>query len=81
MGVDLESNDDNHEKIKVSLDIALHDLEHAFDHFLNSRPDKTRPFIVAGHSQGAILMSRVLATRVEGTQYASKLVAAYLAGA
>lgn len=37
--------------------------------------------MVAAHSQGAILMTRVLATQLQGTVHEDKLVAAYLCGA
>eukprot|EP01047_Picozoa_sp_COSAG01_P067949 COSAG01_NODE_9708_length_2364_cov_3.562914_2_plen_195_part_00 len=57
------------------------DLERAFRHFLENRPDRSRPFVVAAHSQGAILMTRVLATQLQGTEHEEKLVAAYLCGA
>ena len=80
MGTDLESSNNNDARMKASLDMAAGDLEQAFRHFLAARPDKSRPFIVAAHSQGAILMSRVLARCVEGTEHAPQLVAAYLAG-
>jgi hypothetical protein len=80
-GMDLETTDKHLVKVKESLDLAADDLSRAFRHFLEHRPDKTRPFIVAAHSQGAILMTRVLARDLQGTEHEDKLVAAYLCGA
>lgn len=80
-GMDLETTDKHHANVKASLDMAAGDLERAFRHFLQHRPDKSRPFVVAAHSQGAILMTRVLATQLQGTEHEDKLVAAYLCGA
>eukprot|EP00756_Hemistasia_phaeocysticola_P050871 Hpha_TRINITY_DN26055_c0_g1::TRINITY_DN26055_c0_g1_i1::g.115225::m.115225 len=78
---DLEHGDDKLlGDVKRSIDVAAGDLERAFRHFLETRPDKKRPFIVAGHSQGAILMTRVLARCVQGTEHEERFVAAYLAG-
>jgi len=66
--------------VEASLDVAAADLRAAFEVFLATRPDKRRPFVVAAHSQGSILMTRVLATCVEGTPHQQQFVAAYLAG-
>ena len=65
-----------------SLRIAFEDLERAFRQFLAQRPDKARPFIIAGHSQGAVLMAKVLKSCVENDAQVRKLfIAAYLCGA
>jgi len=80
-GKDLESTDIHLDRVAASLDMAAGDLERAFAHFLEHRPDKRRPFVVAAHSQGAILMTRVLATQLQGTEHEDRLVAAYLCGA
>ena len=79
-GKDLETTDAHLEAVKESLDLAVGDLERAFKYFLENRPDPSRPIIIAGHSQGAILMSRVLATSLQGTAHEPNLVAAYLCG-
>jgi len=44
-----------------ALDLALDDVEHAFDHFL--KVNHERPFILAGHSQGSMLLCRMLKRR------------------
>ena len=79
-GKDLETTDAHLDAKKESLDLAAGDLESAFRHFLDNRPDPSRPIIVAGHSQGAILLTRVLATTLQGSEHEGKLVAAYLCG-
>jgi alpha-beta hydrolase superfamily lysophospholipase len=69
------------DQVKGSIDLAYDDLKRAFRHFLEARPDKKRPFFVAAHSQGAILMSKVIADCVEPSpEHRSRFVAAYLAG-
>lgn len=66
--------------VKASLDLAVGDLRAAFRAFLEARPDKARPFVIAGHSQGSILMTKVIADCIEGTQHEQQFVAAYLCG-
>lgn len=66
--------------VQKALGVAAADLKRAFRSFLASRPDKQRPFLVAAHSQGAVLMSKVLADCVEGTEHEPFFVAAYLCG-
>ena len=68
------------ETFNQHLQLAAADLKSAFLAFLRDRPDSTRPFIVAGHSQGAVLLTKVLAECVQGTPHENLLVAAYLAG-
>ena len=67
-------------EVKSSIDMAYEDVSNAFQYFLEHRPDKTRPFILAGHSQGAILLSKVLSDHIEGTKHEKQFVAAYLCG-
>ncbi|NVB37206.1 DUF3089 domain-containing protein [Pseudenhygromyxa sp. WMMC2535] len=63
-----------------AIDLAYADLSAAFDHFL-ARTDG-RPFILAGHSQGAILGARLLRERIAAQpDLRARLVAAYLPGA
>lgn len=61
-------------------DVAYTDVRTAFHHFLAKR-DPSRPFAIAGHSQGAILATRLLVEEIAGTPLREKLVAAYLLGA
>ncbi len=60
-------------------ELAYGDVERAFDHYL-AHYRAGRPFILAGHSQGAHHLLRLLEERVEGSELAAELVAAYLVG-
>jgi hypothetical protein len=60
-----------------SLDLAYSDVLAAFDVFLAAQP-KGRPIILAGHSQGALHLSRLLVDRRE--QLKGRLIAAYVVG-
>jgi hypothetical protein len=59
--------------------VAYGDLEAAFEEFLARTGE--RPFILAGHSQGAVLAARLLRERIAGSPAQQRLVAAYLVGA
>jgi hypothetical protein len=61
-----------------ALDFAYRDVLAAFDQFLKEAGD--RPIILAGHSQGALHLSRLLVDRVAGTPLAKRVVAAYVVG-
>jgi hypothetical protein len=60
-----------------ALDLAYGDVLTAFDTFLAAQPEGT-PIILAGHSQGALHLSRVLVDRREALK--GRLVAAYVVG-
>lgn len=62
-----------------ALDLAYHDIESAFDRFLGEI-DSKRPIILAGHSQGALHLTRLLREKVAGTPLARRIVAAYVVG-
>lgn len=57
---------------------AYNDVSRAFDQFLERIGD--RPFIIAGHSQGADHTMRLLKARITGTELKSRMVAAYPVG-
>jgi len=62
-----------------ALDFAYKDVLAAFDEFLQEAgPD--RPIILAGHSQGALHLERLLRERVAGRPLAKRIVAAYVVG-
>lgn len=61
-----------------ALDFAYRDVLAAFDQFIAEAGD--RPIILAGHSQGALHLSRLLVDRVAGTPIAKRIVAAYVVG-
>ncbi len=62
-----------------ALDLAYADIVAAFDHYI-THYNQGRPFILAGHSQGARHGIRLLAEKIEGTPIAARLVTAYLVG-
>ena len=61
-----------------ALDLAYRDVTAAFDQFLKEAGD--RPVILAGHSQGALHLTRLLRDRVAGKPLAKRIVAAYVVG-
>ena len=61
-----------------ALDFAYRDVLAAFDQFVIEAGD--RPIILAGHSQGALHLTRLLADRVAGTALQKRIVAAYVVG-
>ena len=63
---------------EAALNVATSDVIAAFDAFAKANP--RGPIVLAGHSQGAFLLRRLIATRVAGTPLASRVVAAYVIG-
>ena len=61
-----------------ALDLAYRDIASAFDEFLKENP--TGPIILAGHSQGALHLERLLKEKVAGKPIARRIVAAYVVG-
>lgn len=61
-----------------ALDFAYRDVLAAFDQFVAEAGD--RPIVLAGHSQGALHLSRLLVDRVAGKPIAKRIVAAYVVG-
>ncbi|WP_372732408.1 DUF3089 domain-containing protein [Novosphingobium sp.] len=59
--------------------LAFTDVERAFDWFL-ANVSKGRPFILAGHSQGAKHISDLMQKRIDGTALQGRMVAAYIVG-
>ena len=62
-----------------ALELAYSDVEAAFDHYLDAHNDG-RPFILAGHSQGALHTRWLLERKISGTPLAERMVAAYPIG-
>lgn len=60
-----------------ALDVAYRDLSAAFDEFLEQVP-KSHPIILAGHSQGALHLMRLMQERK--ADIAGRLVASYIVG-
>lgn len=63
---------------KQALDLAYRDVASAFDEFVRESGD--RPIILAGHSQGALHLERLLRERIAGKPIAKRIVAAYVVG-
>jgi hypothetical protein len=63
---------------QAALDFAYRDVSAAFDQFLKEAGD--RPIILAGHSQGALHLERLLREKVAGKPIAKRIVAAYVVG-
>jgi hypothetical protein len=66
------------EDAQQALDFAYRDVAAAFDRFLAEAGD--RPLILAGHSQGALHLTRLLKEKIAGTPLARRIVAAYVVG-
>jgi len=62
-----------------ALDFAYADVLQAFDAFIAQVPADA-PIVLAGHSQGANQLLRLLRERIKGTALAGRLVAAYIVG-
>jgi len=62
-----------------ALDAAYADVREAYRYFLDSVGADT-PIVLAGHSQGALHLMRLLAEEVQGSPAAPRLVAAYVVG-
>ena len=62
-----------------AFDLAYEDVKRAFDYYLKQE-NQGRPFILAGHSQGARHLMHLLADRIDGTPLREKMVAAYVVG-
>jgi hypothetical protein len=68
----------NSDDAQKALDLAYGDVAAAFDEFVREAGD--RPIILAGHSQGALHLERLLREKVAGKPIAKRIVAAYVVG-
>jgi len=64
---------------EAALDFAYRDVAAAFDEFVKEAPADA-PIILAGHSQGALHLERLLREKVAGKPIAKRIVAAYVVG-
>lgn len=62
-----------------AFDLAYGDVLRAFDLYLK-RDNAGRPFILAGHSQGASHLMRLLKDRIDASPLKDRMVAAYVIG-
>lgn len=67
------------EDAQKALDLAYSDIAAAFDQFVKETPADS-PIILAGHSQGALHLERLLREKVAGKPIARRVVAAYVVG-
>ncbi|WP_028969920.1 DUF3089 domain-containing protein [Sphingomonas sp. URHD0057] len=63
---------------RAALDLAYSDVAAAFDQFVKQNHDG--PIILAGHSQGALHLERLLREKVAGKAIAKRIVVAYVVG-
>jgi hypothetical protein len=61
-----------------ALDLGYQDVAAAFDRFVREAGD--RPIILAGHSQGALHLERLLREKIAGKPIAKRIAAAYVVG-
>jgi hypothetical protein len=66
------------ENAEKALDLAYGDVAGAFDAFLSQAPEGG--IILAGHSQGALHLERLLREKVAGKPVAERIIAAYVVG-
>ena len=64
---------------RQALSLAYQDVQRAFDRYI-AHDNAGRPFILAGHSQGALHALLLLQERIAGTPLAERMVAAYVVG-
>jgi len=64
---------------QASLDLAYRDVSQAFDEFLAGVGPNT-PIVLAGHSQGALLIDELLRKRIAGTPLQQRIAMAYPIG-
>ncbi len=62
-----------------AVDAAYEDVKEAYAYFLSSIEPDT-PIVLAGHSQGALHLIRLVREEVKGTQNAERMIAAYVIG-
>lgn len=66
--------------MKDALDLAYGDVARAFQHFLDQH-SKGRPFVIAAHSQGSFIGTRLIRDFIDNKPLQSRFVAGYLIGA
>ena len=62
-----------------SQDLAYSDVESAFDYYIENF-NHGRPFIIAGHSQGALHAQRLIYSKIQNTKLQNQLVCSYIIG-
>jgi len=67
------------EDVTAASEIAYGDVRAAFRDFIANRNDG-RPFVLVGHSQGSLHLTRLLAEEIEGKPVAARMLSAMLLG-
>ena len=67
------------EDLTANFDLAYQDVRSAWRHYLAHR-NQGRPFVLIGHSQGTIHLTRLLAEEIEGSEAAGRMLSAMLLG-
>jgi len=62
-----------------AIDAAYRDIDHAFSYFLDN-VDASLPIVIAGHSQGALHVTRLLRERIAGSPLENRIAAVYAIG-
>ena len=62
-----------------AIDFAYQDVAQAFRHYMDHE-NQGRPFILAGHSQGALHLDTLLREEMQGSPAAERMIAAYPIG-
>jgi hypothetical protein len=65
--------------VSANFNLAYQDVRAAWQYYLQ-RYNNGRPFVLIGHSQGSIHLSRLIAAEIDGTPLAAKMVSALLLG-
>jgi Protein of unknown function (DUF3089). len=69
----------NNKKSEEAFDTAYSDIKSAFEVYLKEY-NKGKPFIIAGHSQGAKMAERLIKEFIDGKPLQKKLIVAYIIG-
>jgi hypothetical protein len=67
------------EDMTATFDLAYSDVRAAWRHYLEHRNDG-RPFVLIGHSQGTILLTRLLVEEIETKEAGDRMLSAMLIG-
>ena len=65
--------------VSANFNLAYGDVVNAWRHYL-AHHNQGRPFVLIGHSQGTIHLSRLLAEEIEGKEAAGRMLSAMLLG-
>ena len=64
---------DKNDNGQKALDVAYTDIENAFDYFIK-KYNKNNPFIIAGHSQGALHANRLINRRIDNREIQKRFI-------